>query len=61
MKKLVLEAKEEGKEGKESKIRRGGLPFWEKPIRNRGTIVYPQGNYVHGIIESMYILHLHRL
>ena len=55
MKKLdFLEVQEEGKEGKESKIRRGGLPFWAKPTRNRGTIC-PYVKYVHGIIEYMYI------
>lgn len=42
MKKISFEdLKEEGKEGKESKIRREGLPFWEKPIRNRGTSTCP--------------------
>lgn len=34
--KLVEDCKEEG-EGKESKIRRGGLPFWDKPDSEPGN------------------------
>lgn len=44
MKKISFEElKEEGKEGKESKIRREGLPFWDKPIRSRGTSIMSVG------------------
>lgn len=44
MKKISFEElKEEGKEGKESKIRREGLPFWDKPIRDRGTSIMSVG------------------